>query len=227
MKQYFILALLITLSLSIVVGCSEEENKESQADNEKQGNEENQSDVQENDSQETSASQEEEENVEEDENANDSNGNTDTHIDHQEGLGMGETGIVVDNSENRYEVTLNSIEYEDIVGGTEAIGDTHAIVNITVKNIGEDSFDARDIYEPSFGVPGDEGLQATLNPLFIDDPEMVDHDLLEGEVAPGESVSGVHIYDIEKGDEYRFIIGGSGHQIITYAQWEVSGSEIE
>lgn len=226
MKLYIKLSLLLTLSLFIVIGCSDQENEESQA-YEHQENEENQSDEEENDSEETSASQEKEESVGEDGNVNDSNGNTDPHIDHQEGLGMGETGIVVDNSENRYEVTLNSIEYEDIVGGTEAIGDTHAIVNITVKNIGEDSFDARDIYEPSFGVPGDEGLQATLNPLFIDDPEMVDHDLLEGEVAPGESVSGVHIYDIEKGDEYRFIIGGSGHQIITYAQWEVSDSEIE
>ncbi|MBP1968660.1 hypothetical protein J2Z83_000752 [Virgibacillus natechei] len=225
MKHFIKLSLSLMLSLSIIAGCSDQENEEGQT-GDQQVNEENELAEEESNSQETGAIEEEE--SEEEENTNDSSESNDTHVEHQEGLKMGETGIVVDNSENRYEVTLNSIEYVDEVGGSEAIGDTHAVVDITVKNIGEESFNAKDIYEPSFGpIEGEEGLQATLNPIFIDEPGMVEQDLLEGEVAPGESVTGVHIYDIEKVEEYLFIIGGKGHQIRTYAQWEVSDSEIE
>ncbi|MFA1819794.1 hypothetical protein ACDX78_06295 [Virgibacillus oceani] len=55
----------------------------------------------------------------------------------------------------------------------------------------------------------------------------VEQDLLGGEIAPGESVTGDHVFEIaEIHDEYLFIIGGRGEQIITYANWDVLESEV-
>ncbi|WP_167751498.1 DUF4352 domain-containing protein [Lentibacillus salicampi] len=215
MKQFIKLPLLLLLGLFIIAGCSDQENEEGQTDE------------QENNAEETSAEQEEEEETSEeiDESSEGSSDNNDTHVEHQEGLQMGETGIVEDNENNKYEVTLNSVEYVDVVGGLDSEGDTHAVANMTVKNIGENTFNAENIYEPGFGPDGE--LQSSLNSVLMD-VDNVEQDLLEGEIAPGESVTGDHVFVVvEKKDNYLFIIGGSGHQIKTYANWEVAESEVE
>ncbi|MBP1968643.1 hypothetical protein J2Z83_000735 [Virgibacillus natechei] len=161
---------------------------------------------------------------EDDSDSENSSRKNDTHVEHQEGLEIGETGIVEDNN-RKYEITLNSVEYVDSVGGLEPNGETFVEANITVKNIDDDSFNASNIYEPGFG-PEYE-LQASQNPIFMD-ADNVEQDLLEGEIAPGETVSGDHVFEIEEiVDEYKFAIGGKGVQIRTYAQWEVSESEIK
>ncbi|MBP1968645.1 hypothetical protein J2Z83_000737 [Virgibacillus natechei] len=208
MKQYIKLTLLLTLSLFIIIGCSDQENKESQTDEQENNNEE------------TNAEQEEAKSVENQGSEEDS---SDTHVEHQEGLNIGETGIVADDNE-KYEVTLNSVNYDgDITGGADV--ETFAVANITVKNIDDHSFDAKNIYEPSFGPDGE--FQSSLNSVLMD-MDNNDLELLEGEISPEESVSGDHVFGVaEMKDNYMFIIGGSGHQIKTYAQWEVSDSEIE
>lgn len=212
MNQFIKFSLLLTLGLILIVGCS--------SNNEGDGTQEGE---QEDNSQETTTEQAED-NGENDENSEDSNDNSDTHVEHQEGLSMGETGIVEDNN-NKYEVTLNSVEYEEIVGDFEPEGDTYVVANMTVKNIDDHSFDAKDIYRPGFGP--ENQLDASLNQVLLDNSDRVDQNLLEGEIAPGESVTGVHVFDIEKTEEYVLAFGGSGVQIKTYAQWEVSDSEIE
>lgn len=154
------------------------------------------------------------------------------HTSHQKGLKIGETGTVVSgtiNDNRSYEITLNSVEYRDIVAGLEASEDTYAVVNITVTNTDDSAFNAKDIYGPAFGAEGE--LTATLNPVLFDHQDKVEEDILEeileGEIAPGEEITGIHVFDIKQNDVYVFTIGGSGAQIITYAQWEVSDSEIE
>lgn len=145
---------------------------------------------------------------------------------HQEGLKIGDTGSVVDNDENRYDVTLNSVTFKDSVAGLEPNGETFVVANITVENTGDNSFDAVNMYNPGFGPKG--GIETTLNDVFMDAGTEVDEDLLEGEIAPGESVTGDHIFEIgEMSDQYLFIIGGSGQQILTYANWDVLESDID
>lgn len=226
MKLYFKLSLLIILSASLIVGCSNNEEESDQTDEEENSSQEtNDTDEEEsegNNGTSEDSSDELEENGDDSEN---SSGNNDTHVEHQEGLTMGETGIVVDNSENRYEVTLNSVRYEDSIAGMDAGDGAYVVANMTVKNIGDQSFNAINMYEPGFGHVDE--MQATLNPILID-LEDLELDLLEGEIAPEESVTGDHVFEInEKEDEYLFVIGGSGHQIITYANWDVLESEVE
>ncbi|MBP1968646.1 hypothetical protein J2Z83_000738 [Virgibacillus natechei] len=212
-KQFTKLLLLMSLVLIMLVGCSNNEEDEGQTTGEEDNN-----------SQETSAAQEEEDGEGVDESAEDTSDSNDDYVEHQEGLKMGETGVVEDNNK-KYEVTLNSIEYVDVVGDFEAEGDTYAVSNITVTNIDDHSFNAKDIYRPGFG-PENE-LDASLNQVLLDNSDRVDQDLLEGEIAPGEDITGVHVFDIERTEDYVFALGGSGVQIRTYAQWEISDSEIE
>ncbi|MBP1968647.1 hypothetical protein J2Z83_000739 [Virgibacillus natechei] len=213
MKQFIKLSLLFTLALILVVGCSNNEDDDQTAGEE------------DNNKQETSTVEEDEDSEVDDSSEEESSDSNDTHIEHQKGLKMGETGIVEDNGDNKYEVTLNSVEYVDVVGGLDSEGETHAVANMTVKNIGDNNFNAKNIYEPGFGPDGE--LQSSLNSVLMDVDD-VEEDLLEGEIAPGESATGDHVFVVEeKHDNYLFIIGGSGHQIITYANWDVPESEVE
>lgn len=103
-------------------------------------------------------------------------------------------------------MTLNSISYDDSIDNISGI-ETYAVVDITVENIGDESFNAIDIYKPGFGPEGE--FEASLNEVLME-IDTTDLDLLEGEIAPGESVSGVHVFGVaEKTDKYLFIIGGS------------------
>ena len=225
MKKYIKLTFLFIVTSLFIVACNgkdhagegvnEEENR-NQETNETEENEPAEEDV----VTDEDSSEEASENEEPEADDGKSIGN------HQEGLQIGDTGSVVDNDENRYDVTLNSVTFKDSVAGLEPNGETFVVANITVENTGDNSFDAVNMYNPGFGPKG--GIETTLNGVFMDAGVEVDENLLEGEIAPGESVTGDHIFEIgERSDQYLFIIGGSGQQILTYANWDVLESDIE
>ncbi|MCM3739540.1 DUF4352 domain-containing protein [Oceanobacillus luteolus] len=225
MKKYIKLSFILIITILFIAACNgddkvdegvNEEENSNQETNETEENETTEEDV----INEEDSSEEVTDNDESEEDGDISFGN------HQEGLRIGDTGTVVDNDKNRYDVTLNSVTFKDSVAGLEPNGETFVVANITVKNTGDASFDAANMYNPGFGPEG--GLQTTMNDIFRDAGVELDEELLEGEIAPGESVTGDHIFEIgEVSDQYRFIIGGSGQQILTYANWDVLESDIE
>lgn len=221
MKQYIKLSFFLLLTAFLIMGCADNEDTTQETDEEQNSNQEmNETEGEQEASEIESASEETSDNGEE---TNESN---DTFVEHQEGLGIGETGTVVDNNENRYEVTLNSVKFEDSVADLELNGETFVVTNITVKNVGNDSFDVVDMHSLGFGPEGN--IETSMNRVFREANVEVEEDLLEGEIAPGESVTGDHVFEIgETSDQYLFIIGGSGQQIITYANWDVLEDEIE
>lgn len=223
-KKYIKLTFLFIVTSLFIVACNGNDNADERVNEENSNQETN----------ETEEDEPAEEDVVTDENSSEeASENEDSEADddntignHQEGLQIGDTGSVVDNDENRYDVTLNSVTFKDSVAGLEPNGETYVVANITVENTGDNSFDAVNMYNPGFGPEG--GIETTLNGVFMDAGAEVDEDLLEGEIAPGESITGDHIFEIgETSDQYLFIIGGSGQQILTYANWDVLESDIE
>jgi hypothetical protein len=151
----------------------------------------------------------------------------DEYPDSQEGLRIGETGVVVDTMENMYEVTLNSISFKDTLGALGPNGVSFAIVNTTIENIGDKAFNIRNIYPPGLGAKGGS-IEASINRVFQYKNVELEENLYEGMLEPGDSMTGDHIFDIDTfGDEYYFNFGAAGHQIVTYANWVISEDEIE
>lgn len=223
MKKYMKLSFYLLLAAFLIVGCSDNGETDDEQNNNNQNQETNEA------ADEDDASEEiyEEENPDDtSENEEETNESNDTFVENQEGLRVGDAGTIVDNNKNRYEVTLNSVEFKDSVAGLELNGEAFVVANITVKNIGDDSFDVLNMHSSGFGPEG--ALQASMNEVFRDAGVELEEDLIEGEIAPGESVTGDHVFEIDQlADQYLFIIGGSGQQIITYANWDVLESDIE
>lgn len=150
--------------------------------------------------------------------------------DHQ-GLSLGETAEIQDYlvSGLHYEITLNKVESIELVNNQEPKGDFYALVEVTLKNLHEDeTMDAGDGFGPGFGTEME--LQAPFNSIYLDEDDYVDlvEDLnflqIQGEMAPGEEVTGTYLYDVDESDEYHFAYND---KMVTFASWNVSPDEIE
>ena len=150
MKKYIKLSFILIITILFIAACNgddkvdegvNEEENSNQETNETEENETTEEDV----INEEDSSEEVTDNDESEEDGDISFGN------HQEGLRIGDTGTVVDNDKNRYDVTLNSVTFKDSVAGLEPNGETFVVANITVKNTGDASFDAANMYNPGFG----------------------------------------------------------------------------
>lgn len=224
-KKYIKLTFLFIVFSLFIVACNGNDNADERVNEEENSNQET-NEIEENEPTEEDMVTDEDGSEEASENEKSETDNGNSIGNHQEGLRINDTGSVVDNDENRYDVTLNSVTFKDSVADLEPNGETYVVANITVENTGDNSFDVANMYNPGFGPKG--GIETTLNGVFMDAGVEVDEDLLEGEIAPGESVTGDHIFEIgETSDQYLFIIGGSGQQILTYANWDVLESDIE
>lgn len=158
---------------------------------------------------------------EEDESSSD-----DGYIEHQLGLNIGDTATVVSSTEKyKYEVTVNEVSYRDELENVTLYEDTFVLADVTVKNVDEKSFDAADIFTPALGELDSNKYTQAISPDYLQNtPEVT---LVEGELAPGDSVEGTFVFDVEQVKQYNLAFGHAGDQITTRAEWEFSEDEVQ
>lgn len=144
-------------------------------------------------------------------------------------LSIGETAEIQDYIETalHYEITLNNVQFLDNIDDLDPTGDTFAVVEVSLENLHpEDTMSARDGFGPGFG--GVDDIQASLNSIYMNDAEHADiveeFNLMDGEMAPGEELTGTYIYSIDEADEYEF---SYSDLMVVFATWNVSPDEVD
>ncbi|GEM_PF-5426868 len=153
----------------------------------------------------------------------------DTIIEHQTGLGIGDTGTVVSGtlSENdAYEVTLNEIKFVDEVEGETIYNEVFIKANVTIKNMEDDALALDAIFLPTVGDENEDDIvlfPAMKEDYYEDDSET---ELEQEEIEPGESIVADYYFDANEAELYRFSFGNPIDQIVTYVHWEISEDEM-
>ncbi|MBM7597874.1 hypothetical protein JOC34_000231 [Virgibacillus halotolerans] len=206
------------VSIIFITGCSDKKGDESKSNNQETNN------VQEDESENLGGEQKE------DAEEGDNEQENDIPTGHQDGLTMEESGYVED-ADDQYKVTINSIDKDGDIGIDPSISnsDAYAVANLTVENIDDHSFNAKSIFSPSFS-GSTEVYSTTINDVLFDIDE-INVDLLEGEIDPGESVTGDVVFGMDKNEskdgKYYFEIGTKQDQIIQAARWELEESDLD
>ena len=117
-------------------------------------------------------------------------------------LKIGDTGTV-NNNFTSYEVTVNSVEYMDKIGDELPQNDRFVLVELTIKNLGKDSYSAEDILSSAnlTESPGTSGTWPIIMEGIAEE--------WPGELSTNESQTGVLLFDISNSDEYALQLGTS------------------
>ncbi|GAB2535995.1 DUF4352 domain-containing protein [Gracilibacillus alcaliphilus] len=217
MNKYKHITLLLLFIMGLLLAaCSNEE--EPVEDPEPTETEQSETDT----SEETTAPESgEEAETEEDEGAS-----SDEHIEHQLELSIGDTGTVVSSTDQlKYEVTLNEVSFQDELDNVPSYGNKFMIVNVTVENVDERAFEVADMFEPGIGVLDSQEYKPPVEADILQG--VSDIELLDGELAPGDSVTGDYVFRMEEADNYSFTYGHEADQIITRAEWQFSADEVD
>lgn len=152
--------------------------------------------------------------------------NNDEYIEHQLGLNIGDTATVVSSTEEyKYEVTVNEVSYRDELENVTLYEDIFVLADVTVKNVDEKSFDAADIFTPALGELDSNKYIPAISPDYLQNTSEIT--LVEGELAPGDSVEGTFVFDVDQAKQYNLAFGHAGDQIKTRAEWEFSEDEVQ
>ncbi|HEY4602317.1 MAG TPA: DUF4352 domain-containing protein [Cerasibacillus sp.] len=185
-----ILIILITGLLLSVTACGGNDGgKNKTADNKK----ENENTTEENGDEVTEGNKQNAEQDNEDVNDNES-GDSEWGED-QLDLGIGDTGIV-NNNFTSYEVTVNSVEFSEKLGEEYPQGDKFALIELTLKNLGEDSYTAEDILGSV--TLADEPGSSGMSWFYVEGVA----EEWPGEMGTNESQTGYILFDIYNSDQY-------------------------
>ncbi|WP_280772017.1 DUF4352 domain-containing protein [Salipaludibacillus daqingensis] len=208
----------VTFALITIVACGNENNNE-QVENEGEVNSEvdeaneinsNNNEINEVNNQETNDG-----NSEENESAN--------NYDDQS-LQIGETGQVSSNT-GEYEITINTVEIRDDIEGEASQLDYFIVANVTVNNIGSNPIQAEDPI-------GTLELKRNLDGSGFSDlsSHYSEIDKIEGEIEPGEEVTGEMVFQAHDEEEQHIVIrdglvasGAVNNQVI----WSFEKTEAE
>lgn len=156
--------------------------------------------------------------------SNDSEGEDIEVPESQTGLRIGETAIV-QSPLGTYELTLNSAE---LVGteldGQEAYIDELIVLNLTYKNIGDESFKGE--HEMiNFGIATEQGGYQNTNAAS----SFESIEFFEGDIEPGETREAQFIADTKIADEYYFETGSGVVASGTYDEisWTITAEEAQ
>ncbi|WP_077602602.1 DUF4352 domain-containing protein [Oceanobacillus sojae] len=156
----------------------------------------------------------------------DESSNNDAYIEHQLGLNIGDTATVVSSPEEyKYEVTVNEVSYHDELENVTLYEDIFVLADVTVKNVDEKSFDAADIFTPALGELDSNKYIPAISPDYLQNTSEIT--LVEGELAPGDSVESTFVFDVDQAKQYNLAFGHAGDQIKTRAEWEFSEDEVQ
>jgi hypothetical protein len=118
-------------------------------------------------------------------------------------LSIGDTGRV-SSTLGAFEMTVDSISKEVEIDGKSSPLDFHLVVDVTLKNIGDTTYDAEDIagaYRIT-NTPDGSGQSDITNNL-----DSIGK--ITGDLEPGEEISGKLVFDVQgEGEQYLKINGG-------------------
>src|SRR5699024_1984807 len=146
----------------------------------------------------------------------------------QLGLKLGETGVV-ENSNGKYEVTVNSVRYVNTIGDNwDPETEVFVIADVLIKNIGEETLNSSNIVEPALA----EGEASGYTPAFsIDFLETIgaasDLNVIGKEIESDSSIEAEFVFDTEKHENYKLAFGTAADQIITRSEWKFSDEEVD
>lgn len=134
-------------------------------------------------------------------------------------LRLGETGTL-NTTIGDYEVTPVSFEIVDKPNGIEPYNEGHifVIVDTKIKNIGDDTLEGADL--TSSTVLADDDDRKSDNHWEID---IVNH--FEGELKPGEEMSGQLLFQTPPSDHYALIFGYALETVSNEVVWRFDADE--
>ncbi|MBG9785933.1 DUF4352 domain-containing protein [Shouchella lehensis] len=138
-------------------------------------------------------------------------------------LVVGDTAIMESNVAS-FEFTLNSVEMVEEIDGEMPELDAYIIASITIKNVGDEPIDA---LETSRTFEYTDFLEGSGMP---DDSEWYDeYDGVEGEIAPGDEMTGTAVYQgyIDEENHLRVKPGLTGISAINDAMFTFTRDELE
>ncbi|WP_339228215.1 DUF4352 domain-containing protein [Oceanobacillus sp. FSL K6-2867] len=176
-----------------------------------------------NESAETEEDNTEEKNTEEDTDNDSNSGGFNTGTEDQEDLSIGDTGKF-DSDLTTYEITLDEAQVLDELDGNTSQLDAYILLDITVKNTGDDAQSVQDLL---YGLEVTDNLEMTGYQNYAESFDSVEE--MTGELAPGEEVSGQFVTEIYEGENYYFRlrtgIAGSGSS--NQVTWVIPAEEAE
>ncbi|MBB5147059.1 hypothetical protein HNQ35_002276 [Cerasibacillus quisquiliarum] len=110
-------------------------------------------------------------------------------------LKIGDTGTV-NNNFTSFEVTVNSVEFLEKAGEEYPQGDKFALIELTLKNLGEDSYTAEDILGSV--TLADEPGSSGMSWFYVEGVA----EEWPGEIGTNESQTGYILFDIYNSDQY-------------------------
>lgn len=218
MKKLLLILMFIISTMLLLTACSNEESNNNNSKSDESDLTDNQQD---NDETDGDASPDDESNTEDDDNDNSSNGRFSVEVEDQLDLTVGDTGVF-HTTLGRYEMTLNAKLLGTEYDGEETLLDELILLEITVKNIGENEILIEEVMH-SMGVS--DKKNGTNSYDGAEDFESIEK--FTGTLAPGEEKTGEFIGDVYASDEYYFkkdsgnIGGGSSNQVI----WTIKSDE--
>ena len=134
------------------------------------------------------------------------------------------------------EVTPKSVEfsdeYEDEYGKAEPWIETFVKYTAKIKNTDDKAFEINKIRVPSLAPWEDENedfsnldhqLAAFDEEIYLNGEKVTPED----EIAPGEEIEVISIFDTNESDKYYLQYGQAGEQIVTYAHWTIHKSDFK
>ncbi|WP_117168156.1 DUF4352 domain-containing protein [Paraliobacillus sediminis] len=147
---------------------------------------------------------------------------TDSSESEGEILSLGETGTS-ETVLGDFEVTPTAVRFlDEIKDGpySEPHNDgVFAVVDVTLKNIDDEAIESSDI--TNVHIFGEDGDSVVSNPTF---PTLEN---FEGEIAPGEEMSGQLLFDTGQSDSYKLVFGYGRSTVSNELTWEFTADEAE
>ncbi len=120
---------------------------------------------------------------------------SDLEFNDQLDLGIGDTAQISSN-QGAYEITIHSVKREEEVDGETSMFDYMIVVDVTVKNIGDEVIDA---YNPIGILDQTDRLESSGSGDFSRDFPSVDE--ISGDLGPGEEIKGQALFDMYQNEE--------------------------
>ncbi len=142
----------------------------------------------------------------------------------QIGLKVGDTGYF-DDTMGTFEITVNSAELLDELDGEESQADHFFLMNITINNTGEETWNAQDFL---YGLRVTDDLEMTGYGDYAESFDSVEQ--MTDDIAPNEESTGQFVTEVYDGDTYYFkmrsgITEGSGQS--NNVVWEIAKEELQ
>ena len=214
MRKFLKLFVILIVSLMVMVACSNGDTT-----TEDSGNSDNDSTSETSSTENDDADEDSDQEDVEKDNSDSSNSDTDDGV---PVLALGETGVIEDNL-GTYEITPTSFKLVEELSDGDHVETTMngklIVVDISIKNIGEESLELEDVAKADLYVDG-AGVSS-----FDDYPNI---EKFEGKIAQGESESGQIVFDLFVADYYELAFGANMPTYISNeVRWALHAEDAE